>query len=268
MPRFRFECQYAGSKFHGWQKQPDVPTVQAVLEEAFASLFGCSLKIYGAGRTDRGVNSLGLTVHFQLSPEQYKKFAPPPARWSKIINRRLPPEVRINEIRQVYEKFHARHSAVARLYGYRFVDKKNKFTSMGRETGWVCSRFSFSRARRAVRLLTGQIPTETFSGSGGSNYQAELWPVNLRLKRFKSGTWLLVSAASFRYLMVRSIARAVQSLAVGIWTVSDLKELLEEKRNSLAPAPPGGCYFIQAFYHAKSTETIFLQGYQKIKKYF
>ena len=267
MPRFRFECLYAGANFHGWQKQSQVRTVQDELETALNSFFGCSLKIYGAGRTDRGVNSLGLSVHFQLSPEQYDNFGLSLERWPEIINRRLPDDVRIENIRQVDENFHARHSASGRLYGYRFLPGGNKFSSLQPQAGWVCESYSYGRARRTVSLLNGQVPTELFSGSGGSNYQAENWPVSLCLRQRADEIWLLVYAPSFRYLLVRCIARAVQEVASGIWKLEDLERLLDRQNGGLAPAPPQGCFFLQAFYQNTAFEAIFLQGRQKINKY-
>ena len=65
--RYRFEVEYDGAAFHGWQVQPGRRSVQGDLEQAFATLLREKTTVYGAGRTDSGVHAEGQVAHIQTA---------------------------------------------------------------------------------------------------------------------------------------------------------------------------------------------------------
>ena len=62
--RYFLELQYDGGMYFGWQKQPEVPTVQGTIEEALTRLLRYPISLVGAGRTDTGVNASYYVAHF------------------------------------------------------------------------------------------------------------------------------------------------------------------------------------------------------------
>jgi len=54
--------EYDGSSYHGWQKQPRLPTIQTTLEDSLFPLFGERIETVAAGRTDAGVHAKGQVV--------------------------------------------------------------------------------------------------------------------------------------------------------------------------------------------------------------
>ncbi len=112
--RFALTVHYDGAPFHGWQLQPDVPTVQGTLEEVLSRLAGGSrVPVTGSGRTDRGVHATGQVAAVDLSP----RWDAPALRRS--LNALLPPSVWVEEVRRVPPSFHPRFDARRRSYRYR-----------------------------------------------------------------------------------------------------------------------------------------------------
>jgi tRNA pseudouridine38-40 synthase len=69
MPRYRIDIEYDGGPYAGWQRQADLPTVQAAIETAIHAFTGESVTIRGAGRTDAGVHATAQVAHVDLARE-------------------------------------------------------------------------------------------------------------------------------------------------------------------------------------------------------
>jgi len=110
--RVALVIQYLGTSFHGWQRQPQKPTVQEEIENAIATVVGHRVTLYGAGRTDSGVHAAAQVAHFDI------KGKIPPRRWSFILNRHLPKSILIHASARVDNNWHARFSASYRRYRY------------------------------------------------------------------------------------------------------------------------------------------------------
>jgi tRNA pseudouridine38-40 synthase len=104
---------YDGSDFAGWQVQPDLITVQGTLASAIGRLTGENVLPQGSGRTDAGVHALGQVASFQTTSPI------PVENWTSALNDNLPASIRILEVSERKEDFHARKSARAKTYRYR-----------------------------------------------------------------------------------------------------------------------------------------------------
>jgi tRNA pseudouridine38-40 synthase len=104
---------YDGSDFAGWQVQPSLITVQGTLASAIGRLTGENVLPQGSGRTDAGVHALGQVANFQTASPI------PVENWTPALNNILPPSIRVLEVSEAGEDFHARKSAKAKTYRYR-----------------------------------------------------------------------------------------------------------------------------------------------------
>lgn len=62
--RVALQLQYDGTHFHGWERKPDVDTVQSAVERAISGFYGRAICVQAASRTDAGAHALAQVVHF------------------------------------------------------------------------------------------------------------------------------------------------------------------------------------------------------------
>lgn len=150
MRRIRIHLAYDGAGFHGWQTQPNLPTIQGALEEILSGMEGAPVPVAGSGRTDAGVHALDQVAAFSLT------IPIPVANLQRAINRLLPRTIRVLAVEEVHADFHPRFDAKAKTYEYRIF------------RGEVCSPFEWpyvhhfpyplnlDRMLRLARALEGE----------------------------------------------------------------------------------------------------------------
>lgn len=115
------ELSYSGTKYHGWQSQPNAETVQDNIEKALSILLKYPTKIIGAGRTDTGVHAKQMFAHFDSDSKISC------ASLQQKLNAFLAKDIAIFKIHPVVETAHARFDAVARSYTYYIHQQKDPF---------------------------------------------------------------------------------------------------------------------------------------------
>ena len=113
MRRIRLTIAYDGTDYHGWQIQPGLPTIQGILEAACFDIEKRAVKVEGSGRTDAGVHALAQVAAISIENPI------PVANLRKALNRLLPRDIRVLEVREAAPDFHPRHDATSKTYEYR-----------------------------------------------------------------------------------------------------------------------------------------------------
>ena len=154
--RYFIELAYKGTKFHGWQFQPNAVSVQECLEKAMSTITRESITVMGAGRTDTGVHASYFVAHFDssLSNLDHPDFA-------HKLNRFLTGDVTIFHISKVSMEAHARFDAVSRTYQYHLNLRKDPFLI---DTSWYFFRQpTVDKMNEACRILFEYIDFTSFS---------------------------------------------------------------------------------------------------------
>ena len=245
MPRYKITIEYDGSGLAGWQRQPDVPSVQQHIEEAIEKFCGQAVRLHTAGRTDAGVHALAQVGHFDME----KDF--PPEKVTAAVNFFLKEQnISILKSELVSEEFHARFSATKRHYIYRIINRHAPL-AVERNRAWqVPVPLDIKKMRKAAKHLIGK---HDFSSFRDAQCQAKT-PIRtmdeIRIEQYDELIEIHVSAQSFLHHMVRNITGTLKMVGQGKWEPDYIKEIIEAKdRQRAGPtAAAQGLFLVQVDY--------------------
>jgi tRNA pseudouridine38-40 synthase len=153
---------YEGTRLVGWQRQPDGVSVQGLLEEALARFEGAPVTVHGAGRTDAGVHALGQVASVTLT------CAHPPAVLARGLNAALPTDVRVVDVQNVADGFHARFSAHEKTYRY-LIHTGPVVSPFVRPYVWpLQDALDLNQMRTAASAIVGTHDFAAFHSAGSS----------------------------------------------------------------------------------------------------
>jgi len=237
--RYRAGVAYVGTFFHGWQVQENAPrTVQGVLEESLVAVFGKLARVHAAGRTDAGVHAEGQVVHFD-GPER-------PCEAILAANRRLPWDVRILSADPAPGEFHARASARAKLYRYRFSRER---TIPPREILWTAplsSRADAVLLAQAARRMEGPHDFFPFSTSGTDTATTQRTLHACMVEEDGPRVTIGLVADGFLRGMARAIVGTLADIARGHVPIDLIDEIFASNSRALvSPKAKPGCLTLQ-----------------------
>ena len=126
MNRYFIYLQFDGTRYHGWQIQPNGNSVQEELQRALTTLLRQPIEVVGAGRTDAGVHAHRMVAHFDV-PSTLDSRPSALDQLAYKLNRFLPHDISIETIKPVDSTMHARFSAISRTYHYYIHRQKAPF---------------------------------------------------------------------------------------------------------------------------------------------
>jgi tRNA pseudouridine38-40 synthase len=247
MARFRLLIEYEGSRYHGWQYNTGVRTIQGEMLSACQQHFNTKkVELYGAGRTDSGVHALGQVAHLVVPTQM------PPETLKERLNALLPYDIHILDAVSCDSRFHARHSALARSYVYVISRRRSAFGK--RYVWWVKEDLSVADMQEATALFRGFHDFASFGAKSGED-ESTLAEI-IHIKVHESGNLILlhIIGSHFLWMMVRRMAGVLVHCGKGKLTLPEVKSFLEQhsERPSQLAAPPSGLYLEHVYYAGES----------------
>jgi tRNA pseudouridine38-40 synthase len=227
--RLRMDIAYDGTAFFGWAAQPDRRTIQDLVEQTIAQVTRAEVQSIVAGRTDAGVHATGQVIHVDL-PDSVFSDGLTYADLRYKLNRILDEDVRIMEISDAPEGFHARFSALRRVYTYKILDANEVILPLSRYDVAPWYRpLDVDLMNKASALVLGHHDFAAFCKfkEGGTTIRTLE-----KYQWYRDETGLLVAevvADAFCYSMVRNLVGAVVCVADGRKDPSWMAELLANK---------------------------------------
>ena len=156
---YKLTLQYDGTDFHGWQIQTGFRTVQGELTVALSLLEGKEPIVHGSGRTDAGVHAEGQVANVQLE----RPFTNEKLRGA--INANVGRDLRVMEVAQVDDDFHARYSAIGKTYVYRVINGPVASPFWARYALREARFLDLNRMREVAKLFHGKHDWTAFSAA-------------------------------------------------------------------------------------------------------
>jgi tRNA pseudouridine38-40 synthase len=237
--------EYDGSRYVGWQLQPNGPSIQAEVEAALGTLHKAPRRVTAAGRTDAGVHALGQVVSFAEDRPL------PVVAYVKGMNALLPPDIAVREAALLPEGFDARRSARGKRYRYRILNQPTR-APLSRLTAWQVFRPLDAEAmRRAAVPLLGRHDFSAFRASDCEARHAVREVRRLEVLGTSPGEIQVVAeATAFLKHMVRNLVGTLVEVGLGAREPVSTAALLASGDRTLAgaTAPPQGLCLEEVFY--------------------
>lgn len=249
MQRYFIYFSYDGAAYHGWQVQPNAVTVQQVLEEALATLMRVPVPLVGAGRTDAGVNAECMVAHADFPCEVDA------AHIVYKLNRLLPPDIAVSDLRRVKDDAHARFDAVSRRYCYRVVTAKSPFSR--RYAMRVSKDIDFDAMNSAAALLGEYTDFTSFSKLHTDVKTNNCKVTHAAWRRVGENEWVFeIEADRFLRNMVRAIVGTLLLVGRGKLDIDGFRKVVENKaRGEAGDSAMGEALFLVG---VEYPDTIFL----------
>ena len=225
--RIRLDLAYLGTRFEGWQAQDtlragEAPrTVQGEVEAALARLYAMPIRIHGAGRTDSGVHADGQVAHFD-APERAPEISANGIQ--RGMNSTLAEDVRVLEVAEASSSFHARFSAVGKVYVYRLRRGSFLHPFHGLVEALAPEPLNVSAMREAAARLVGRRDFAPFSITGSDPGSTVRNLTGLDLE--EQGSLIVITASGDGFLrgMVRRLVGTLRDVGRGRTDPGDVLE--------------------------------------------
>jgi len=241
--RFFITLSFDGTNYHGWQIQPNSDSVQQRLQEALSTLLRQPIEVVGAGRTDTGVHARMMVAHFD---------------WEELIdgkqlayklNKFLPQDIAVQEVRLVDEEKHARFSATSRTYHYFIHMRKDPFQQA---YSWqVPFKLDFEKMNEAAKVLLEYKDFTSFS-KVNTDTKTNLCDVKEAFwEEFAPDRWrFTITANRFLRNMVRAIVGTLVEVGRGRLRLEDVRRIIEAKDRCSAgeSVPAKGLFLVDIKY--------------------
>ena len=238
MRTIKLVLAYDGTLYNGFQKQPDKPSVQQVLEEFLSQVCGETVVTTGSGRTDAGVHARYQVVSFTTAGTI------PLPNLLRVSGSLLPPDIVLTSAETVAPEFNARKDARWKRYVYqlRLADQRDPFS---RNYCWqLAGKLDMAGMQRAAAFLTGTHDFSGFQSTGSAPvspvktiYATEWHTQGNRL-------WFSISGNGFVYHMVRNLVWSLVQVGQGLLAPETFRQQLTQPRGAFlnSPAPAQGLY--------------------------
>jgi len=240
MKNFKMIISYDGTRYLGWEHQPGTDmTIQGKLESVLTRMTDAApdrkITVIGAGRTDAGVHARAMTANVLLdttmSAEEIQRY----------LNRYLPDDISVSEVKQCADRFHSRFKATGKTYRYTlwYSDEGVKPVFDRKYVYVLDEKPDTDAMREAAQHLTGMHDYKSFCGN--SHMKKSTVRVIDTINIEESGNYIRIyfHGNGFLQNMVRILTGTLLEAGYHRLRPEDMDRILEAKdRKKAGPTAP------------------------------
>ena len=238
--RFFITLSYDGTRYHGWQVQPNGPSVQEKLQWALSTILRQDIQVTGAGRTDAGVHARMMVAHFDVESMDFEQ-----QDLTYKLNRLLPQDIAIQMMEPVSDEMHARFSATSRTYHYYIHTVKDPFLR-----AYSCELhypLDFQLMNEAAAIL---MTYEDFGAFCKAHADVKTTLCHITAAQWHqtspSSWYFEITANRFLRNMVRAVVGTLIDVGRGRLSLDDFRKVIEGKRRTeAAESMPANALFLE-----------------------
>lgn len=236
--------EYDGSHFFGWQRQSKSRSVQGEIEKALKKIYKKQVLIDGAGRTDAGVHALGQVATYTSDQEI------PLQSLSRALNNFLPRDIRIVNLSNEEDDFHARYSASGKTYEYKIFHSKERNVFLANYAYFYPYSLDEDLMSLACKKLKGYHNFDAFKASGSSAQNPFRTIEKIEFERNDQMIIFTFTGDGFLYKMIRLLVGFLLEVGNGRINISVLDEILKNptRKYTSKVAPAQGLYLKKVYY--------------------
>ncbi len=239
MHRYFIRFSYDGTRYHGWQIQPNGDSVQEQLQKSLTTILRTDMEVVGAGRTDAGVHARDMAVHFDFPDTIDGK------QLAYRLNRLLPRDIAVKDVYEVSEDLHARFSATRRTYHYYIHTRKDPFLRH-----YSCELhydLDFQLMNEAASHLLAVSDFKAFCKSHTDVKTTICHVTEARWIQQSDHSWyFVISANRFLRNMVRAVVGTLIEVGRKRITINDFDAIVAgRERTQAGESMPGNALFLE-----------------------
>ena len=243
--RYFITLSYDGTRYHGWQIQPNGESVQERLQGALSTLLREEIAVTGAGRTDAGVHARMMVAHFDTATKYEAEDGINCPQLAYKLNKLLPYDIAVQKVELVSDDLHARFSATSRTYHYYIHTVKDPFLR-----AYSCELhypLDFDLMNQAASLLKEYEDFGAFCKSGADVKTTLCQVTEARWIQTSPESWHFeITANRFLRNMVRAVVGTLIDVGRGRLTLDGFRQVIEGKqRTEAGESMPGNALFLE-----------------------
>ena len=228
MKNYKFEISYDGTAYYGWERKKGLDTIQGKLEAVLTRMTDRDVEVIGAGRTDAGVHAKKMTANAHLETDLQ------PDAIRDYMNRYLPADICINDVKEASERFHARYNACGKSYTYTCYCGPLKPVFDRRYVVVLDYNPDIDLMRQAAEYLIGTYDFASFCSNARMKKSTVRTVDKIDIHSRKGYLYFDFHGDGFLQNMVRIIVGTLLEVGRGRISPSDMQSILAAKDRSLA----------------------------------
>ena len=246
---YKFTISYDGTRFYGWEKQPNKEmTIQGKLESVLSKMTNAPaenpVQVIGAGRTDAGVHARATTANAVLNTDLSEQ------EIQDYMNQYLPEDISVNEVRACSDRFHARYNALGKTYRYTFWYGSSKPVFDRKYVTILDQKPDVEKMREGAKYLVGTHDFKSFCGNKKMKKSTVRCVDTINIEESGNYIRLYFHGNGFLQNMVRILTGTLLEVGYGNIPVDNVKDILEacDRQKAGPTAPPQGLCMMKVDY--------------------
>lgn len=242
--RLALIIEYEGTRYRGFQRQANAPTIQGELERAIRRFTGECARVKAAGRTDAGVHALGQVIAFDTAATH------PTSTVIGALNYHLPDDIAVKAAFQAPDDFDPRRSARRRTYRYRILNSAAPSPLARRFVCHIRQPLDVLRMQTAADMFIGARDFRRFAAHQPGKPNSVRCVSRVALERSGDTITFEVAANAFLHHQVRRMAGALADIGRGRLSLDDLRTMIDNRQTDKVAhsLPPQGLCLVSVEY--------------------